>query len=84
MFGDAYSISVGSLERRNGLDLVVKGGVNNVSVIDSRLVLGVAKICQSVLHPVFIVSLSEVVSSVSTSRLLSVFSSKHRHLCLDH
>ena len=75
--------SVDSLEGRNALDLVVKRLVDNITVGDSGVLVGSLLESERVLHPVSIVSLGEVVSSVRTARLLSVFSSVDSHLTLD-
>jgi hypothetical protein len=75
--------SVHSLERRDRLNLVVKGLVDHSSVGDLRFLLGAGSLAQSVLHPVDIVTLGEVISSVSTARFLSVLGGVHGHLTLD-
>ena len=76
--------SVDSLEGRDGLNFVVKSVVDNVSECNSWLVGWVVQVGERVLHPFVIEALCEVVSGVGATGLLSVLSSVHRHLSLDH
>ena len=64
-------------------DLVVHRLVLDSSVLESGLIEGVVKVAHSVLHPVDVVSVREVVSRVSSSRFLSGFCREHSHLSLD-
>lgn len=58
--------------------------MNNISKCDFWLIGWVVKECECVLHPRVIESLSEIVSGVRASGLLSILGSEHGHLCLDH
>ena len=75
--------SVHSLERWDRLDLIVKSGVDDISVCDLGVLGSGRLVGQGVLHPVDIVSFFEVVSGVGTSGFLSVFSSVDSHLSLN-
>ena len=75
--------SIDSFEWWNSLDFVIKGCVNNISVCNLWLVLSFGLVGESVLHPVLIVSLLEVVSGVGTSGLLSVLSGENGHFSLN-
>lgn len=57
--------------------------MDNFTVSDLRLHLGVIGLAEGVLHPLYIVTLGEIVTSVSTTGFLSVLSSVHGHLTLD-
>lgn len=57
--------------------------MDHFTVCDLWLFLGSACLAEGVLHPVDIVTFGEVISSVSTARFFSVFSSVHGHLSLD-
>lgn len=58
--------------------------MDHVSVLNPWLVNRVVKVGHGVLHPGVIKSVREVVSSVGSSGLLSVFGSEHGHLGLNH
>ena len=76
--------SVDSLEGRHSLTLVVQGVEDDVSVFDLWLLCWVVQVSESVLHPLVIESLSEVISSVGSTGLFSVLGGEHGHLGLDH
>lgn len=76
--------SVDSLGKGHGFDFIVEGFLNNSSVSDCGLVERVVKEGHSVLAPFFVVTVREVVSSVSSSRFFSILGSEHGHLSLDH
>lgn len=75
--------SVDSLERRNGLDLVVKSLMNDITISNFSVLISSLLECERMLHPVDIISLRVVISGMSTARFLSVFSSIDSHLTLD-
>jgi len=58
--------------------------MDNISVVDPWLVEGVRKARKRVLHPILVVSLSEIISGMCTSGFLPIFSSEHGHLGLNH
>jgi len=76
--------SVCSLEGGNCLHGIIQSIVNDISESNFGLVGWVVQEGQSVLHPLVIESLGEVIPSVGSSRLLSVLSGEHGHLSLDH
>jgi hypothetical protein len=64
---------VDTLERRNGLALVLIQGLGlNGTVAELNVAVGLLLPGESVLHPVLVVTLGEVLTSVSTTRLLTV------------
>jgi len=78
---DNYSVH--SLERWNCLYLVVKCVEDNVSVSNGSVLGCCLLVCERVHHPLTVLSLSEVISGVCTSRLLSVFGCVDNHLAID-
>ena len=76
--------SVDSLEGRQSFDLVVESFEDHFSEFDPWLFGGVFQVGKSVLHPGVIETVGEIVSGVSATGLLSVLSSVHGHLSLDH
>jgi hypothetical protein len=75
--------SVDSLLGRNSFDLAgVKSGHDDISVVDLGDVGDIVEPGKSVLHPLLVVSLREVVSGMGTTRFLSVFGSIDSHLSL--
>ena len=67
---------VGTLERRHRLALSVVQSLSlNGTVLQIHLAMGLLLPCQGVLHPVLIVTLGEVLTSVSATGLLAVSSS---------
>lgn len=58
--------------------------MDNISVVNPWFVEGVRKGGKRVLHPIHVVSLSEIISGVCTSGFLPIFSSEHGHLGLNH
>jgi len=75
--------SVDPLERRNGLYLVIQSFVTNVPVLNGGVLGCSLLIGECVHHPGVVLSLREVVSGMSTSRLFSVFRGVHNHLSID-
>lgn len=70
---------VGTLERRDGLALVlVQRRANDTPVAELNLTLGLLLEGQGVLHPVLVVSVGEVLAGVGTTRLLTVGSGNGR------
>jgi hypothetical protein len=64
---------VDTLEGRNGLALVLIQGLGlNGTVAELNVAVGLLLPGESVLHPVLVVTLGEVLTSVSTTRLLTV------------
>jgi hypothetical protein len=80
----AVVCSVDTLKWWDGLNLIIESFVDNSTVGDLWLLGWVIASGQSVLHPGVVETLSEVVSSVGSARLLSILSSVHGHLGLDH
>ena len=76
--------SVSSLERWDGLYLVIESVMDDISVFDTWLICWGIKVCECVHHPFVIESFGEVVPSVSASGFFSVFGSIHGHLGLNH
>mmetsp|Transcript_13092 Transcript_13092/g.11179 ORF Transcript_13092/g.11179 Transcript_13092/m.11179 type:complete len:292 (-) Transcript_13092:653-1528(-) len=75
-------IVVSSINSLDGLDVlefaIIKGSFNDISEINLDLaVLKIGNSSQSMFHPVFIISLGIIISGMSTSGFLSVFSSVH-------
>ena len=58
--------------------------MNDISVGNFWLVVRVVQRSQRVLHPVLVVSVGQVIASMSSTRLLPVFGSEHGHFGLDH
>ena len=58
--------------------------MDNISVVNPWFVEGICQSGKRVLHPILVVSLSEIVSCVCTSGFLPIFSSEHGHFGLDH
>lgn len=75
--------SVDSLEGRNGLNLVIERLMDYITVRDVSVLVGSLLESERMLHPVHIVSLRVVISSVSTARLLSVLGGINGHLALN-
>jgi len=81
---DKTVVSVDSLCKGNRFNLIIKGFLNNFSVLNSRLVNRVIKERHGVLAPCFVITIGEVVSGVGTSRFFSVLGGEHGHLGLNH
>lgn len=68
-----WCILVGTLEGRHGLALALVQGVGlDGAVVQVDLAVGVLLPRKSVLHPVLVITLGEVLTGVSTTRLLAV------------
>jgi hypothetical protein len=55
---------------------------NDISEVNLRVILDIVKPNQRVFHPILIISVREIVSSVSTSRFFTMLSSINGHLSL--
>lgn len=68
-----YPSLVGTLERRHSLALLLIQSVGlNGTVVEGDLAVGLLLPGESVLHPLLVVTVGEVLTSVSTTGLLAV------------